>query len=89
MIQPLGYIQLLVGSDNAHLMPKEKSRKDKMILYESVVNGCSRFVIAGWVGCHTYLVFAAAAVGHFDLADFLTAEAQALPLMRIMQRMSI
>ena len=32
LIQPLGYIHLLVGSDNAQLMPKEKSRKDKMIL---------------------------------------------------------
>ena len=32
LVQPIGYIQLLVGSDNANLMPKEKSRKDKMIL---------------------------------------------------------
>ena len=47
LVQPMGYIQLLVGSDNAHLMPKEKSRKDKMILYESVIKGCSGFVIAG------------------------------------------
>ena len=30
-VQPIGFIQLLVGSDNAHLMPKEKSFKDKMI----------------------------------------------------------
>ena len=35
LVQPTGYNQLLVGSDNAHSMPKEKSRKDKMILYES------------------------------------------------------
>ena len=39
LVQPIGYIQLLVGFDNAHLMPKEKSRKDKLILYESVIKG--------------------------------------------------
>ena len=44
LIQPLGYIYLLVGSDNAQLMPKEKSRKDKMILYESVLKGCLGFL---------------------------------------------
>ena len=32
LIQPLCYIHLLIGSDNAKLMPKEKSHKDKMIL---------------------------------------------------------
>ena len=74
-VQPIGYIQLLVGSDNAHLMPKEKSFKDKMILYESLIKGCSGFVKAGRAGCHSYPVFAAAAVGHFDPADFLHAEA--------------
>ena len=65
-VQPIGFIQLLVGSDNAHLMPKEKSFKDKMILYESLIKGCSGFVKAGRAGCHSYPVFAAAAVGHFD-----------------------
>ena len=29
LVQPIGYIQLLVGSDNAHLMPKEKSPKKR------------------------------------------------------------
>ena len=82
LVQPTGYIQLLVGSDNAHLMPKEKSRKEKMILYESVIKGCSGFVIAGWPGCHSYPVFAAAPVGHFDPADFLTAEALGTDLPR-------
>ena len=63
-------------------MPKEKSLKDKMILYESVIKGCSGFVIAGRAGCHSYLVFAAATVGHFDLADFLMAEALGTDLPR-------
>ena len=40
-----------------------------------MLKGCSGFVIAGRAGCHSYSVFAAAAVGHFDPADFLTAEA--------------
>ena len=82
LVQPKGYIHLLVGSDNAHLMPKEKSRKDKMILYESVLKGCSGLVIAGQAGCHSYPVFAAAAVGHFDPADFLSAEALGTDLPR-------
>ena len=53
-----------------------------MILYESVIKGCSRFVIAGRAGCHSYPIFAAAAVGHFDPADFLSAEALGTDLPR-------
>ena len=45
--QPQGNIHILIGSDNAQLMPKEKCRNNKLILYESVLKGCSQFVIAG------------------------------------------
>ena len=82
LIQPLGYIHLPIGSDNAQLIPKEKIRKDKMILYKSVLKGCSGFVIAGRVGCPLYLVFAAAAVVRFDLANFLTGKALGTDLPR-------
>ena len=39
--QPQGNIHILIGSDNAQLMPKEKCRNNKLILYESVLKGCS------------------------------------------------
>ena len=82
LIQPLGYIHLLVGSDNAQLMPKEKSRKDKNDSVRVRAQRLSRFFVAGWACCHSYLVFAAATARHFEPANFLTAEALGTDLPR-------
>ena len=80
--QPQGNIHILIGSDNAQLMPKEICRNNKLILYESVLKGCSQFVIAGQAVESFSPVFAAAAVSHFDPADFLTAESLGTDLPR-------
>ena len=44
---PVGNINILLGSDNVHLMPREIDRRERMVLYESLFAGDTELVVAG------------------------------------------
>ena len=44
---PVGTISILLGADNAQLMPREVDRQGKMILYNSLFAGDSELVVLG------------------------------------------
>ena len=78
--QPTGQIDILIGLDNAHLMPKEVGRVGGLLLYKSQL-GCS----PPYVGASALyeeesikVLALAVKVGNFVPLDFLSTEAMGL-----------
>ena len=44
---PVGSINILLGSDNVHLMRREIDQRERMVLYESLFAGDTELVVAG------------------------------------------
>ena len=77
--QPTGSIDILIGQDNAHLMPKEVSRLGRLSLYESQIGCNPSYVVGGAiVGEKTENFALAERVGKFVPVDFLATEAVSL-----------
>ena len=77
--QPTGSIDILIGQDNAHLMPKEVSRLGRLSLYESQIGCNPSYVVGGAiVGEKTENFALVERVGKFVPVDFLATEAVSL-----------
>ena len=79
MSQPTGKIEILIGLDNAHLMPKEVGRMGRLLLYKTQFGSGPPFVVAGaLVGDGAEAMALATKVGNFVPVDFLSVEAMGL-----------
>ena len=78
---PVGTISILLGADNAQLMPREVDRQGKMILYNSLFAGDTELIVAGQSSPHSNFVLQAR-VSNFPQVDFLSAEALGTDLPR-------
>ena len=73
--QPTSKIDILIGLDNAHLMPKEVGRVGRLLLFKTQFGCGPPFVVAGALNGESSEAMALVTrVGNFVPVDFLSAK---------------